>query len=331
MASSSFHPPFKCTKAIFVPEIYHEYESEMYDSFIDTYNLYECSKSKKGKEILKNIYEYINGVSNTSPSFCSVINPKGKVLGMNTTYLSEKIENIINGDDKSSTIMCCYDKDNDNQPYSILLYNYDVAKNSIYIVSVCADQTLLDRSKGSGALLINDLIESVSSTKKIESVFLHSVESFVTGYEKKGFRKNGKSYDSMPEMVMSFEISPDDSDDSDDSDVSDTSSIADSIISSVISTSDAESDTESDAESDIGNMNDVFIEIFNKKWVRGETLRNTTSRSKYFEKKYPDFVPKGGKKYKKTKKRICNKKKSCKNKKGYKKTKKRNYKNKKYN
>ena len=50
MASSSFHPPFKCTKAIFVPEIYHEYESEMYDSFIDTYNLYECSKSKKGKE-----------------------------------------------------------------------------------------------------------------------------------------------------------------------------------------------------------------------------------------------------------------------------------------
>ena len=108
----------------------------------------------------------------------------------------------------------------------------------------------------------------------------------------------------MPEMVMSFEISPDDSDDSDDSD---TSSIADSIISSVISTS--ESDTESDAESDIGNMNDVFIEIFNKKWVRGETLRNTTSRSKYFEKKYPDFVPKGGKKYKKTKKRICNKKK----------------------
>ena len=100
---------------------------------------------------------------------------------MSTTYLTEKIENIINGDDKSSTIMCCYDKDNDNQPYSILLYNYDVAKNSIYIVSVCADQTLLDRSKGSGALLINDLINSVSSTKKIESVFLQSVESFVTG------------------------------------------------------------------------------------------------------------------------------------------------------
>ncbi len=71
------------------------------------------------------------------------------------------------------------------------------------------------------------------------------------------------------------------------------------------------------------NMNDVFIEIFNKKWVRGENLRNTTSRSKYFEKKYPDFVPKGGKKYKKTKKRNCKNKKSCK------KTKKRNCKNKK--
>jgi len=279
MASSSFHPPFKCSKAIFVPEIYHAYESEMYESFNEGkgYDLYQLSQG--AKKILKQIYKYIKDNSDTNPSFCSLEDTSnGEVLGMNTPYLRDKLKLIKDGVDKSTTIMVCYDKDNDNQPYSILLYTYNEDNNSIYIVSVCADQTLLERSKGSGGLLINDLIESVRSTQLIKSVFLHSVKSFVTGYEKKGFRKNGNVHDTMPEMVMDFEI-PDN-----------ISEIAESIIN-------GDSDVDDDSlasESDVGNMKDVFIEVYNKKWFRGENLRSLEGKSKNF--RYAPSFKKGGKK-----------------------------------
>jgi hypothetical protein len=324
MASSlSFHPPFKCSKAIFVPEIYHSYESEMYETFNEDkgYDLYQLSQG--GKKILKQIYKYIKGVSTTRPSFCSLEDTSnGEVLGMNTSYLRDKLKLIKDGVDKSTTIMVCYDTDNDNQPYSILLYTYDADNNSIYIVSVCADQTLLERSKGSGGLLINDLIDSVRSTQLIKSVFLHSVKSFVTGYEKKGFRKNGNVHDTMPEMVMDFE-NPDNISEIAESIINGHSDDVDSLASESLSENVSDNVSDNLSDSDVGNMKDVFIEVYNKKWFRGQNLRNTTSRTKYFEKKYPDFVSKGGKKYKKTKKRNLKNKKSCK------KTKKRNCKKKK--
>ena len=278
-SSSSFHPPFKCSKAIFVPEIYHAYESEMYESFNEGkgYDLYQLNQG--AKKILKQIYNYIKDNSDTKPSFCSLEDTSnGEVQGMNTSYLRDKLKLIKDGVDKSTTIMVCYDKDNDNQPYSILLYTYNEDNNSIYIVSVCADQTLLERSKGSGGLLINDLIESVRSTQLIKSVFLHSVKSFVTGYEKKGFRKNGNVHDTMPEMVMDFEI-PDN-----------ISEIAESIING-----DSDVDDDSLASvSDIGNMDDVFIEVYNKKWFRGENLRSLEGKNKNF--RYAPSFKKGGKK-----------------------------------
>ena len=120
--ASSFHSPFKCSKAIFIPEIYDNNESEMYESFIGhSYDLYQLGQG--GKKIFKDIYKYIKGLSTTRPSFCSLEdNSTGQVLGMNTSYLRDKLKLIKDGDDKSTTIMVCYDKDNDNQPYSILLY-----------------------------------------------------------------------------------------------------------------------------------------------------------------------------------------------------------------
>ena len=288
-SSSSFHPPFKCSKAIFVPEVYHAYESEMYESFNEGkgYDLYQLNQG--AKKILKQIYKYIKDNSTTNPSFCSLEDTSnGEVQGMNTPYLRDKLKLIKDGVDKSTTIMVCYDKDNDNQPYSILLYTYNEDNNSIYIVSVCADQTLLERSKGSGGLLINDLIESVRSTQLIKSVFLHSVKSFVTGYEKKGFRKNGNVYDTMPEMVMDFEISDNISE------IAESIINGDSDVDSLASESVSDSSLDSVSVSDVGNMKDVFIEVYNKKWFRGENLRSLEGKNKNF--RYVPSFKKGGKK-----------------------------------
>ena len=197
---------FKCTKAIFTPTRdyptrVHPNELDMYDAFNHYYGYDIYTRENP---LLKAIYEYVATKSlRKGPSFCS----KGSGVGVTTTYLSNHLLKIINGKDAETTIMCCYNKDN-NQSYSILLYKYDEENNSIYIDTVCADQTTGEDSKGSGRLLINSLVHAVSDTGKIEHIYLHAVPSAVSTYERTGFKKTGntlKDDDVMDEMKMTFQ------------------------------------------------------------------------------------------------------------------------------
>lgn len=204
---ASLHPPFKCSKAIFIPTRIHSHELLMYDKFKEYgYTIY--TRGEPFLTLLNDIYEYVKKSSSEkrkSPSFCS---EEGSSLGMDTPYLSDHILEIIAGNDVTTTVMCCYNEDN-NQPYSILLYNYDEAKNSIYIESVCADQTRSGESKGSGGLLINNLIDAVWNSGKIKYIYLHAVPLAIKTYEKKGFIRTGYTHkhdDGMVEMNMTFKI-----------------------------------------------------------------------------------------------------------------------------
>ena len=167
---ASFYPPFKCTKAIFTPTRIHSHELLMYDKFKE-YGYTVYTRDEPFLTLLTDIYKYVikSLGKRKSPSFCS---EEGSSLGMDTPYLSDHILEIIEGKDVTTTVMCCYNKEN-NEPYSILLYNYDEAKNSIYIESVCADQTKSGESKGSGGLLINNLVDAVWTSGKIKSIYLH--------------------------------------------------------------------------------------------------------------------------------------------------------------
>ena len=147
---------FKCTKAIFIPTRIHRRESDLYNEFIDYYGYDIYTREKP---LLNDIYDYVKKSSEKgkSKSFCS----KDIGVGVTNTYLPNYIRDIIRGNDVETTIMCCYNKDN-SQPYSILLYKYDEEKNSIYIETVCADQTTGEESKGSGYLLIKNLVDDVN-------------------------------------------------------------------------------------------------------------------------------------------------------------------------
>lgn len=192
---------FKCTKAIIIPTRIDRRESALYDAF----NHYGYDIYTRENPLLNDIYEYVKKSSEKgkSLSFCS----KGKGVGVANMYLPNYMLNIIEGEDATTTIMCCYNKDN-NQPYSILLYKYDEENNSIYIETVCADQTTGEDSKGSGRLLINSLVDAVSNTGVIEHIYLHAVPSAVLTYERIGFKQTGNTDDEddlMKEMKMTFQ------------------------------------------------------------------------------------------------------------------------------
>ena len=194
---------FKCTKAIFIPTRIHRRESDLYNEFIDYYGYDIYTREKP---LLNDIYDYVKKSSEKgkSKSFCS----KDIGVGVTNTYLPNYIRDIIRGNDVETTIMCCYNKDN-SQPYSILLYKYDEGKNSIYIETVCADQTTGEESKGSGYLLIKNLVDAVSDTGKITHIYLHAVPSAVSTYLRNGFKLTGNTHkddDVMVEMNMTFQI-----------------------------------------------------------------------------------------------------------------------------
>ena len=82
-------------------------------------------------------------------------------------------------------------------------------KNSIYIETVCADQTTGKESSGSGRLLIQSLVRAVSDTGKIEHIYLHAVPSAVSTYLRNGFELTVNTYKADPKMVemeMRFQI-----------------------------------------------------------------------------------------------------------------------------
>ena len=179
------YPPFKCTKAIFINSA--DKVSQSYSDVMSSFNDKKFDIYLKDNELFIDLEEYIHKIG---APFCSSKNIKG----MNTDYLLDHLR------DDDVLVMICYNK-TISVPFSVLLFKYDENEKRFYIVSVCADLSRHNVTKGSGGLLIDELIE-VATMSDVNSIYLHSVESAIEKYEKKGFNKTGNFSDKMPEMTM---------------------------------------------------------------------------------------------------------------------------------
>jgi hypothetical protein len=188
--SSYVKSPFKCNKVFF----YNKPQNENIEKVIS--NLKEKDYIERDKDFINTIFSYIEKNKYSSKlSFC-----EKDGIGMNTAGLCD-----IHDEDEGDIIyMICYDKINNSHPYSILLFTYNNTHDSIFIEAICADQTNT-KSKGSGSLLLDDLIEAASKTK-IKSIMLDSVDSAKDFYKKKGFIVDDKieNPDADNPMILEF-------------------------------------------------------------------------------------------------------------------------------
>ena len=206
-ASESY--PNKIEKALFISSQHSSPEEknvisyltkEKNYSLLNTKSAYENIK-KKSNKVLEYIYSYIRENSRGEVSYCTTIDKTNQTVGMNTEYLLKTLDDFRD-EANNITVMVCYDTANESQPLIVLLYNYDSEGNFIYIISVCADQTIRE-SKGFGSEMIGDLIEAVSNSD-IGAIYLDSVDSAVKSYEKKGFIETGETKDGLFEMVLTI-------------------------------------------------------------------------------------------------------------------------------
>jgi len=175
--------PYKCKKVFF----YNKPPNAAIKKVIE--NLKEKDYSETDKEFIDRIFSYIEKTQYAPTSFC-----EKNGIGMNTTGLCD----IHDADEGDIIYMICYDG---SQPHSVLLFTYN---DSIFIEAVCADQTNT-KSKGSGSLLLDDLIDAVRETD-IKSIMLDSVDTAINFYKKRGFnvdKKTANDDDTNP-MILKF-------------------------------------------------------------------------------------------------------------------------------
>ena len=176
--------PFKCNKVFF----YNKPPNAAITKVIE--NLKEKDYSETNKTFINKIFSYIENTQYAPISFC-----EKDGIGMNTAGLCD----IYHEDGGDIIYMICHDGE---KPHSVLLFTYN---DSIFIEAVCADQTNKEISKGSGSLLLDDLIDAASKTE-IKSIMLDSVDSAINFYKKKGFVVDDKiaDPDDANPMILKF-------------------------------------------------------------------------------------------------------------------------------
>ena len=236
-------PKVNCRKFLFINGQIKKYDKDLIDILIRRYKY----NNKVGKEVLTDIKDYLQIKEDTKfPSFC--LNKDGK--GMATKYLYEQMKI------PDTRVMVCFNETSGN-PFSIMVYNYDNKNNCVYVRAFCSDQSVENNNKGSGTLLLHDLINAVSDTK-IDSIFLNSVAVAEDYYVKQGFQYTGeKDKEGLPEMTLSVDLLfPNSPTGSISSNRSDTS-IADMIIARSSS---------SEGKKSSPKDKSVFIKVWNKEW-----------------------------------------------------------------
>ena len=256
-------PPVNCNKFLFINGKIKKYDKDLIDILTRRYNY----NNKIGKDVLENIREYLQIKKDTKiPSFC--LNEEGK--GMTTKYLYEQM--TIPG----TRVLVCYNEASGN-PFSIMVYHYDHENNCVYVRAFCADQSVGNNNKGSGTLLLHDLINAVSDTK-IASIFLNSVAVAEDYYVKQGFQYTGeKDKEGLPEMTLNvdllFPASPTGSISSNRSDTS----IADMIIARSSS---------SEGKKSSPKDKSVFIKVWDKEWSQRSPEKEGGKKYKSIRRKH---------------------------------------------
>jgi hypothetical protein len=252
-------PKVNCNKFLFINGKIKKYDKDLIDILVKRYNY----NNKIGKEVLEDIKDYLQVKADTKiPSFC--LNKDGK--GMATKYLYEQMSI------PDTRVLVCYNESSGN-PFSIMVYNYDNENNCVYVRAFCSDQSVGDNNKGSGTLLLHDLINAVSDTK-IDSIFLNSVSVAKDYYLKQGFQYTGeKDKEGLPEMTLSvdllFPASPTSPKKSD-------TSIADMIIARSSS---------SERKKSSPKDKSVFIKVWDKEWHKRSSSKEGGKKYKSIRRK----------------------------------------------
>lgn len=149
-------------------------------------DVYPNDKGANPYNTYKNVTSYIYRIISNSKFLCKGINPSYVLDTFNeadaVVIISSSMDILPNGN-----------------IFGFALINFDEVKNSIYIDVICSHVGI----KGAGDILINE-IQQFCRTLLMTSIYLKSVKSAISFYEKYGFVKQDTLCEHMCLMIKTI-------------------------------------------------------------------------------------------------------------------------------
>lgn len=134
----------------------------------------------------KKVKEYVDRLISNSEFLCKGLNP----------------DYIVTSFDNADAVIIIGSSMNvlpNGNIFGFALINFDEKHNAIYIDVICSHIGM----KGVGEILMNE-IEDINKKLSMTDIYLKSVKSAISFYEKYGFTKHDKSCDDMCLMIKSI-------------------------------------------------------------------------------------------------------------------------------
>ena len=134
----------------------------------------------------KKVKEYVDRLISKSEFLCKGLNP----------------DYIVTSFDNADAVIIIGSSMNvlpNGNIFGFALINFDEKHNAIYIDVICSHIGM----KGVGEILMNE-IENINKKLSMTDIYLKSVKSAISFYEKYGFTKHDKSCDDMCLMIKSI-------------------------------------------------------------------------------------------------------------------------------
>jgi hypothetical protein len=171
---------FKPTKSNILDDIKLLLEND------DKIDVYPKNDDVNPYDSYKNVTDYISRIINNSEFLCK---------GLNPDYILDSFDNVDAVVILGSSINILPN----GNVFGFALIKFDETKNSIYIDVICSHIGI----KGAGDILINE-IEDISRRLLMTEIYLKSVKSAISFYEKYGFIKYDNLCDDMCVMIKSM-------------------------------------------------------------------------------------------------------------------------------
>jgi ribosomal protein S18 acetylase RimI-like enzyme len=152
----------------------------------DKIMVYTNNEDENQNNSYNNIRDYIDRIINKTGFLCKGLNPE---------YISDSFENV-------DAVVIISDSPNilpNGNIFGFALINFDETTNSIYIDVICSHTAL----QGVGDILINE-VQHISKKLLMTYIYLTSVKSAISFYEKYGFTKQEEICDDMCLMIKSM-------------------------------------------------------------------------------------------------------------------------------
>lgn len=149
-------------------------------------NVYPNDEDLNPYNSYKNVTDYIYRIINKSRFLCK---------GLNPSYVLDTFDDV----DAVVIIGSVMNILPNGNIFGFALINFDEEHNSIYIDVICSHIGI----KGAGDILINE-IQQLCRTLLMTNIYLKSVNSAISFYEKYGFIKQDRLCDDMCLMIKSM-------------------------------------------------------------------------------------------------------------------------------